>query len=228
MIRRINHKNINHISRTGGIHEIKNPCFPAYATRDIYETDSYDLIVLVEDKMAKSFVKTLFREKNLYKGQLTLILPTGSWSSTVEMHNELFKSRLFGNPANIISIIDGDIKDDFKKFKANNPYVDRLKINFLPVDSIEKYLHDKLHKNVDASFKREIVNNFFNVTSFEETMNACDQPDDDKAYYSVISKGIENNGHTEEDLLSFTNRWIISNEVGPVDKLAKLIESWIN
>lgn len=227
IIRRIKPQNIFHISRNGDNHEVKNPCFPAYATRDIYETDSYDLIVLVEDKIAKSFIKTLFQERNLYKGQLTLILPAGSWSSTIEMHNELVKTKLFGNPANIISILDGDIKSDFKKFKGNNPYVDKLKINFLPVDSIEKYLHEKLHKNKEAVFKKEIEDNFFNVASLEETMKTCEHPEDDKAYYSVLRKGFEENGHTEDELLSFTNRWIINHETIPVNKLVNLIESWI-
>ena len=172
-------------------------------------------------------MKTLFQERNLYKGQLTLILPAGSWSSTIEMHNELVKTKLFGNQTNIISILDGDIKNDFKKFKGNNPYVDKLRINFLPVDSIEKYLHEKLYVNKDAEFKKEIENNFFNVASLEETMKTCEHPDDDKAYYSVLRKGMEDNGHTEDDLLSFTNRWIINHEKASVDKLASLIDSWI-
>lgn len=46
IIRRTKPQNIFHISRIEDKHEVKNPCFPAYATRDIYETDSYDLSCL--------------------------------------------------------------------------------------------------------------------------------------------------------------------------------------
>lgn len=60
VIRKIAPNNIYKIERVdsdSNNFEIVNPCYPSYAIRDVYEHDGFDYLLLVEDELAKRFVK---------------------------------------------------------------------------------------------------------------------------------------------------------------------------
>ncbi len=46
--------------------EVINPCFPAYATRNIYMHDGYDYLILVEDVLTKKIINWLLKKENLF------------------------------------------------------------------------------------------------------------------------------------------------------------------
>ena len=41
--------------------EVINPCYPAYATRILYDHNGYDKVILVEDDLAKAIVERVLR-----------------------------------------------------------------------------------------------------------------------------------------------------------------------
>lgn len=47
---------------------VTNPCYPAYATRNLYGDDGYgnDMVVLVEDDLAKLIIEKIMISKILY------------------------------------------------------------------------------------------------------------------------------------------------------------------
>lgn len=75
VIRRINSKNIYYIEYNAGNLIIENPSFPAYVTRDLYLTDGFDFLLLVEDDLAKYVIDRIINQERLYNNRLIQVLP---------------------------------------------------------------------------------------------------------------------------------------------------------
>ena len=66
------------------------------------------------------------------------------------------KSNLAGVGTKVLSVLDGDVKPDFEQLYKQKGLYTNLTINFLPIHSLEKYLHEKIIVNKDAEFFKEI------------------------------------------------------------------------
>lgn len=152
--------------------EVINPCYPAYATRFLYNQDSYDFLILCEDELAKFVVDKVVIAERLYGGKLYHILPCGDWRNTVRLHQEIIESNLASKAAKIISVLDGDIEEQFDKAKQDDKGLSRINVTFLPIPSLEKYLHKHLVEEVDPSLFREINDRFFRKKSLDEIVSA--------------------------------------------------------
>src|SRR5690606_18929657 len=53
--------------------ELINPCYPAYATRMLYDHTGYDYIILVEDDLAREIIKRLLKKNSLWGNKLIYI-----------------------------------------------------------------------------------------------------------------------------------------------------------
>lgn len=148
--------------------EVINPCYPAYATRFLYNQDSYDFLILCEDELAKFVVDKVVISERLYGGKLYHILPCGDWRNTVRLHQEIIESNLASKAAKIISVLDGDIEEQLDKAKQDDQNLSRINVTFLPIPSLEKYLHKHLVEEVDPSLFREINDRFFRKKSLDE------------------------------------------------------------
>lgn len=211
LIHEIPPSNIFHLQISNGSLNVINPCYPAYATRDVYELDGYDALILVEDELAKQFIQFVLRQKGILRSKIVRVVPVGGWLQVVSMHMEMVQGALVHPTTKIISILDADIKEDFKKFRDNRPEASHLPVNFLPFKSVEKLLHEKLHINQDPALRNLIQDSFFQIEDFDTAMSVCEHPEDNKAYYGILIKKIEENGHTKEDFLNFFNLWIANN-----------------
>ncbi|WP_417534755.1 AAA family ATPase [Marinobacterium stanieri] len=151
--------------------EVINPCYPAYATRFLYNQDSYDFLILCEDELAKFVVDKVVISERLYGGKLYHILPCGDWRNTVRLHQEIIESNLASKAAKIISVLDGDIEEQFEKTKKHDEDLSRINVTFLPIPSLEKYLHKHLVEEVDPILFREINDRFFRKKSLDEIVS---------------------------------------------------------
>ena len=91
--------------------DVVNPCYPAYATRSLYNNDGYDLIMLVEDDLAKFVIEKVIREENLSRSRMIKVLQCGGWEKTLELQLEMKTSLMLGQGCDLISILDGDIEE---------------------------------------------------------------------------------------------------------------------
>ena len=66
LIRKILPSHIFHLQKDDGKISVVNPCYPSYATRDIYQHSGYDHLILVEDVLAKYIIETLVSGKIQY------------------------------------------------------------------------------------------------------------------------------------------------------------------
>lgn len=69
LLREIKAQNIYYLTKMlDGSIVVTNPCYPAYATRNLYGDDGYgnDMVVLVEDDLAKLIIEKIMISKILY------------------------------------------------------------------------------------------------------------------------------------------------------------------
>ena len=128
---------------------VVNPCYPAYATRMLFMQNGYDNIFLVEDDLAKAFVDHLIFRNELRTSKLIYTMPVGGWTNVLEMANESIRFSVFGNKTSVSAILDADIKNQLPGYVKKHSIVQNMKIGFLPIPCLEKYLKAKLLDSVD-------------------------------------------------------------------------------
>jgi predicted ATPase len=167
LINNIKPSNIFHIQRNIENNlEVINPCYPAYATRSLYTNDGFDFLFLVEDDLAKIFIEKIIHKNKLTNSKLIKVLPCGSWEQTLKIHQDFKSSHMAGRNCKIFSILDGDIKSEYEKRETEEWKV--LYKNFLPIDSIEKYLKKYLLDTPDSDFYKLLNDRFFSCQSIED------------------------------------------------------------
>ncbi|MBE6873184.1 MAG: ATP-binding cassette domain-containing protein [Ruminococcus albus] len=170
VIRKIAPNNIYKIERVdsdSNNFEIVNPCYPSYAIRDVYEHDGFDYLLLVEDELAKRFVKQSINDLSLNTSRLISVVPVGGWQNVLSLQYELVTNNVLGVGKKVISVLDGDVQS---KCQSEKKYKASVKL-FLPIQSIEKYLKDKLIDNPDSTIKKKINDTFFSVSSLDSIIS---------------------------------------------------------
>jgi energy-coupling factor transporter ATP-binding protein EcfA2 len=205
LLRAISPKNIYFLqSLPNGTIEVINPCYPAYATRFLYNQDGYDILILPEDELAKFVIDKIIVTERLYSGKLYHILPCGDWRNTVRMHKEIIESNLTSHSTKVISVLDGDIETDYEAEKIKAPDLKKLNVAFLPIPSLEKFLHKNLIESVDAAFFRDVNDRFFRKKSLDEVIseyqaNGLDKKG--KKLWNAMIKSLSDDGMKENEFL---------------------------
>lgn len=184
--------------------EVINPCYPAYATRFLYNQDGYDLLILPEDELAKFVIDKIFQKEKLYEGKLYHILPCGDWRNTIRLHKEILEANLASHSTQVISILDGDVEEEFDQEKRNDKEIARLNTAFLPIPSLEKYLHNNLIDKVDPDFFRELNDRFFRKKSLDEIVSEYMEGSLDKKgkkLWTRMTKHLADEGLSEKEFL---------------------------
>ena len=193
--------------------------------------DGYDLLILVEDNLAKGIVEWVQRKYNLCKSKLICIVPCGGWENTLALQSEMFHSGLLGYNKSIISILDGDIADVCnEKYIRKGKYKD-LNIAFTPISSIEKFLLDKLITNIDYKFFREFGDSFFKKKPLEEVINLYltkrnGTDSSGKFLYKFLMNQSTIVGNAEQEFIIKITEYVVS--VTNVDDLAERISKALN
>ena len=142
-------------------------------------------------------------QERLYESTLINILPVGGWKNVLKMHYNVIVSKMAGPGVKICSILDGDVRQDYKNQYSGKEVYRNLAIGFLPVMSLEKYLHEKLYSNKDVTFFKEINDRFFQIKPLKEVIAEMQNPDSNKTFYdgllSVLNRqGVDSNVFEEK------------------------------
>lgn len=207
LIHKINPKNIYLVENNEGIINIINPCYPNYAIRNLYIPNGFDFILLVEDELTKAIVDKVIRTNNLSQSKLCCVLPAGGCTQMLRLHYDMVTYNTLGTGKHIISIYDGDVKDEISKKKEYST----LPKCFLPIPSVEKYLKKKLVDSPDREFIKLIGDKYFNQRSLQDIINdykndprtRSGNDNDGKSLYTVIVANIEKIGITENDFIKY-------------------------
>lgn len=172
LIGSISPRNIFFLQRhADGTLEVINPCYPAYATRILYDHAGYDHIFLVEDDLAKELIGRLLRVHRLLTSRLVHVLPCGGYTNVIELAREVVNSNLVGKVASVSIVLDGDVRAETEGYMVRHSIRNNIPLSFLPIESLEKYLKSKLYDKVDHKLFRKLNDFVFHQVSLTEIVD---------------------------------------------------------
>lgn len=205
--------------------EILNPCYPAYATRILYDHSGYDYVILVEDDLAKEIVSRLLRKNSLLSNKLVHILPCGGYTNVIDLAKEVVNSNLVGKLSSISIILDGDVKTEAENYIAKNGICNNIPINYLPIESLEKYLKTNLYDKVDHKLFRLLNDFIFHQVSLgqivEDYKNQTDTEKDKtgKKLYKRIDSELRDRKKSRADIVEMIVEHLMSQSSKNLDKI---------
>lgn len=214
---------------------VTNPCYPAYATRNLYSDDGYgnDVVILVEDDLAKIIIERILIEKELMKNIRIKVLPTGGWTNTITMAYDVTSSNLLQKGTRLGVVLDRDIKTEVPAFISNHKKYNGIKIDYLPIKSLEKYIRDNLFVKMNADlfstldsyvFQKKPLSDILRLYKRENTKDDSDG----KILYGYLLNEIRSMRKDREDLIEIVVKYILKNEQKNVEELTKYLDKKIN
>lgn len=231
LISGISPNNIFFIERhSDGSIEIMNPCYPAYATRILYDHSGYDNIILVEDDLAREIIRRILRKECLLNNRLVHVLPCGGYSNVIDLADDVVRNNLLGKKASICIILDLDIKTNAENYITNNGIANNIPLNYLPIESLEKYLRKKLVKNVDHVLFRRLNDYIFQQKSLTDIINDyvhnnnADNDNNGKILYKLIDSELRERRKDRNELIEMIVEYLFEKN----DNMIKKTTSFLN
>lgn len=231
LISGINPSNIFFIERhADNTIEIINPCYPAYATRILYDHKGYDNVILVEDDLAKAIIDRILKRERLLNNKLVHVLPCGGCNNVIDLANDVITNNLLGKRAAICIILDGDVQIETQQYIAKKKIANNIPINFLPIESLEKFLKNKLYTNVDHVLFRKLNNYIFQGRSLTEIIdeyknnpnNAKDR--DGKKLFSIIDTELRQRRIDRSELIEIIVDYLFETNGQALKKLVDFLK----
>ena len=237
LIRDIKAQNIFYLDRQlDGSIMITNPCYPAYATRNLYSDDGYgnDAVIFVEDDLAKCIIDRVLIEKDLLNNIRIKVLPTGGWTNTLIMAHDIISSRLLLKGTRVVVVLDRDIQSQVPDFMKKHKECKYLEPDYLPISSLEKYLKQKLVDQADPALYKKLDNYIFQgrplssilVKYKTEVDVAADT--DGKKLYGVLINELRSIRKDREDLVELIVKYLVETDKTLVDSLAEYLAKKIS
>lgn len=214
---------------------VTNPCYPAYATRNLYSDDGYgnDMVILVEDDLAKLIIERILLEKSLLKNIRIKVLPTGGWTNTITMAYDVVSSNLLTKGTKLAVVLDRDIKADVPTFISNHKVYSGIKLDYLPIRSLEKFLRDNLFVKVNNVLFSLLDSYLFQKKPLNDILreykkNNKKDDSDGKILYGYLLNELRSMRKDRDDLVEIVVRFIMANKTNEVEELTGYLSGKIN
>lgn len=236
LIRDIKAQNIYYLDRQlDGSILVTNPCYPAFATRNLYSDDGYgnDVVIFVEDDLAKCVVDRILLEKELMNNIRIKVLPTGGWTNTLIMAHDVLASKLLLRGTKVIVILDKDIQEEVPGFMNTHKACKYLEPDFLPVSSLEKYLKTKLVDCVDADLYKKLNNYVFQGRPLSTILSKykvevdIKSDTDGKKLYGILINELRSLHKDRDELVEVVVKFLMETDKTVVDALAAYLSKKI-
>lgn len=225
--------NIYYIERhTDNSLEIINPCYPAYATKFLYDHSGYDKVILVEDDLAKGIIHRIIHERSMRNNKLIHILPAGGWTNVLKLADDVIKNNLLGKRASISVILDKDIIEDSKKHIVKNNYINNIPIGYLPINSLEKYLRNNLVISVNHKLHRFLNDYLFLQKSLGEIIDEYkktkefewEKDKSGKLFYAKIDSELRARNSDRHELLEMVVKFLFENDKENIKSIVAFLQ----
>ncbi len=211
--------------------EVLNPCYPAYATRTLYDHSGYDKVILVEDDLAKAIIDKLLRMEKLLNNRLVHVLPCGGYTNVVSLADDVVKNNLLGKKASISIVLDGDIKEKVLDFISKKKISNNIPLNFLPIASLEKFLREKLYLSVDQKLFRELNDYIFQnksltqiIDEYKSDNQVANRDSDGKKLFNLIDSELRERKKDRSELIEMIVDYLFENENLSLKKLIDFLK----
>jgi energy-coupling factor transporter ATP-binding protein EcfA2 len=205
--------------------EVLNPCYPSYATRMLYDHNGYDYIILVEDDLAKEIVKRILRKYSLLSNKLVHVLPCGGYSNVIQLAQEVISSNLVGKTASISIVLDGDIKEEAQSYIVRNSINNNIPLNYLPIESLEKFLRKHLVETVDHKLFRLLNDFVFHQVSLNQIIDAYKssgeygRDSNGKKFYERVDSELRNRNKSRNEIIEIIVDYLIESRDAQIQKI---------
>lgn len=238
LIRSISSENIFYLQRhVDGSIEVINPCYPVYATRNLESSNyGHDYIIMVEDDLAKTIVERILRDKRLLSNKRVLVISAGGWTQVLRFAYDTIRSNLALSTTKILMVLDRDIKDSVAGFMKNERMGFSNKPNYLPIKSLEKYLLEKLVKNVDVILFRELNDYLFQAKSLDvivkeyntnvknEVYTDLEKIANGKMLYETLKHELRQVRKTDSDLVTIIVDYLFDTKNVEIEELSNFFD----
>lgn len=208
--------------------EAINPCYPAYATRILYDHSGYDKVILVEDDLSKAIVDRILRDNHLLNSKLVHVLPCGGYTNVIDLAQDVVRFNLLGRKASVSIILDGDIKEKAENYMIKKGIVNNIPLNYLPIESLEKYLKSNLYDNVDHKLFRELNDYIFHNKSLDDIISEYklknEEDADGKKLYSSIEKEMIAIREDRSAIVEYIVRYLFNSNSESLNKLTDFLK----
>lgn len=217
---------------------VKNPCYPAYATKFLYDHSGYDNVILVEDDLARSIIMRILRKEKLMNSRLVHVLPCGGYKNVISLADDVVRNNLLGKKASIMMILDKDIENDAKKYVEDKKISINIPMNFLPIDSLEKYLLKSLFSSVDHKLYTRLNDYVFQQKSLEEIIREyrinkqnweADNPgkkydNNGKKFYGLLDTELRNRNKDREGIIEEVIEYLFEERIDTIEPLSTFLK----
>lgn len=217
--------------------ELINPCYPVYATRNLESSNyGHDYIIMVEDELSRQIVEKILRQKQLLSNKRALVIAVGGWTQVLRFAYDTIRSNLMLKTTKVIIILDRDIKELVPKFLKEQRINFATQPNYLPIQSLEKYLLHNLTKQIDQSLFRELNDYVFQGKSLDDIINTynknvktnvykdIEKINNGKILYDCLRHELEQIRKNEDDLIQIIVDYLFKNNNKEIKGLSTFLE----
>ena len=187
-------------------------------------------IIMVEDDLAREIVRRILKSNSLINNKLVHVLPCGGYTNTIDLAKEVISSNLTGKLSKINIVLDRDIKDDAETYIHKHGIDNNIPLNYLPIESLEKYLKSKLVDNVDHKLFRLLNDLVFHQKSISQIVEAYNSQFDrtkdktGKKFYNLIDEELRQRGRSRGEIIEIVLDYLMENNCREFSSLVRFLK----
>ncbi|MCB8766851.1 hypothetical protein L2E68_00900 [Planktothrix agardhii 1029] len=163
--------------------------------------------------------------------RLVHVLPCGGYLNVIELAKEVVNSNLVGKTSSISMILDGDIKAEAEAYIIKSGIKNNIAKNYLPIESLEKYLKTNLHDDVDHKLFRTLNDFIFHQVSLTQiiddykTNTDVSKDKNGKKLYKLIDSELRERGKSRSDIVEIVVEYLLENKHNEISKIVNFLKS---
>ena len=149
------------------------------------------------------------------------------------MAYDVVSSNLLVKGTKLAVVLDRDIKDEVPAFISNHKAYSGIKLDYLPIRSLEKFLRDNLFVKVNSTlfslldsyvFQKKPLNDILR----EYKKNNDKDDSDGKILYGYLLNELRSMRKDREDLVEIVVKYIMENNTSEVEELTRYLSEKIS
>ena len=164
------------------------------------------------------------------------MISVGGWTQVLRFAYDTIKSNLALSTTKILIVLDRDIQDSVAGFMKKERIGFSNEPCYLPIKSLEKYLLEKLVKNVDIVLFRELNDYLFQGKSLDiivkeyntnvknSVYTDLEKIENGKMLYEVIRHELRQIRKTDTDLVAIIVDYLFNSENTEIKELSNFFE----
>ena len=140
-------------------------------------------------------------------------------------------SNLVGKTSTISIILDGDVRTEAQNYITKHGIYNNIPVNYLPIESLEKFLKTNLVDRVDHKFFRTLNDYVFHQKSLNQIIDEYKTQSNPvidlngKKLYKRIDTELRERGKTRADIIEMTVDYLLTNKTTMTDEIVNFLKT---